>query len=120
LHKKLLHQSEFGQSHSVELPKSIHTKFSLLFLDIPTSFYEFWKFETISVIYLNKKEKKRLKQCMAESSPRLQCKARWSAMRSRPEGRLGHGPLARSNRGGGPRATRLCARRARWQSGHRA
>jgi hypothetical protein len=29
----------------------------LPFLDILTSFYEFWKFEIISDIYLNKKEK---------------------------------------------------------------
>jgi hypothetical protein len=31
----------------------------LPFLNIPTSFYEFWKFETISEIYLNKKEKEK-------------------------------------------------------------
>jgi hypothetical protein len=31
----------------------------LPFLDIPTSFNEFWKFETIYGIYLNKKKKKK-------------------------------------------------------------
>jgi hypothetical protein len=44
LYKKLLHKSEFGQAHCVEWFKSIHTNFSLPFLDTPTSFYEFWKF----------------------------------------------------------------------------
>jgi hypothetical protein len=68
LHKKLLHQSEFGVAHYVELPKSIHTKFSLPFLNIPTSFYKFWKFETISRNYLNKKEKT-IKQCMGRIQP---------------------------------------------------
>jgi hypothetical protein len=69
LYKKLLHKSEFAQAHCVEWFNSIHTKFILPFLDIPTSFYEFWKFETISEIYLNKKEKKWLKQCMGRIRP---------------------------------------------------
>jgi hypothetical protein len=93
LHKKLLHQSEFGGAHYGELPKSIHTKFSLPFLNIPTSFYEFWKFETISRNYLNKKEKQ-LNSAWAESSLRLQCKARRAATCGQSEGRTGHGLLA--------------------------
>jgi hypothetical protein len=52
----------------VELPRWNPTKFGLPFLDIPTSFYEFWKFETISRIYLNKKERKMLKQCMGRGA----------------------------------------------------
>jgi hypothetical protein len=43
----LLHKSGFGQAHCAWSFKSIHTKFSLHFLDTPTSFYEFWKFEII-------------------------------------------------------------------------
>jgi hypothetical protein len=35
----------FGQAQCVEFLKRSPTKFSLLFLDIHTSFYEFWKFE---------------------------------------------------------------------------
>jgi hypothetical protein len=69
LYKKLLHKCVFCQAHCVEWFKSIHTKFSLPFLDTPTTFYEFWKFEIISGIYLNKKEKKRLKQCMGRIRP---------------------------------------------------
>jgi hypothetical protein len=64
LYKKLLHKCEFGQAHCVDLPKRSPTKFSLPFLNIPTIFNEFCKFEIISKIYLNKKKKKRLKQCM--------------------------------------------------------
>jgi hypothetical protein len=59
LYKKLLHKSECGQAHCVQWFKSIHTKFSLPFLDTPTSFYEFWKFETISGIYLNRNKKEK-------------------------------------------------------------
>jgi hypothetical protein len=54
-----MHKSVYGQAHYVEWFKSIHTKFSLPFLDIPTSFYEFWKFDTIAGIYLNKKEREK-------------------------------------------------------------
>jgi hypothetical protein len=50
LHKELLHKYEFGQAHSEELTKRSPTKFSFPFLDIPTSFYEFWKFEMFSAI----------------------------------------------------------------------
>jgi hypothetical protein len=47
VYNKILHKCEFCQAHCVELPKMSLTKFSLPFLDIPTSFYGFWKFETI-------------------------------------------------------------------------
>jgi hypothetical protein len=50
LHNELLHKYEFSQAHCVELTKRNPTKFSFLFLDIPTSFYEFWKFELFSAI----------------------------------------------------------------------
>jgi hypothetical protein len=69
LYKKLLYTCEFCQAHCVELIIRVHTKFTLPFLDIPTSFYEFWNFETISRIYLNKKEKKKFKQCMGRICP---------------------------------------------------
>jgi hypothetical protein len=46
----MMHKYEFGQAHYVELLKRSPTKFSLPFLDIPTSFYEFWKFELFSAI----------------------------------------------------------------------
>jgi hypothetical protein len=59
-------------------------------------------------------------QCRAESGLWLQCTARRPATRSRPKGWLGRGLLARSNRGGSPRAARLHARRAHWRRGHRA
>jgi hypothetical protein len=39
--------------------RGFRKKISLPFLDIPTSFYEFYKFETISGIYLNKREKEK-------------------------------------------------------------
>jgi hypothetical protein len=48
LHNELLYKYEFGQAHCEELTKTSPTKFSLPFLDIPTSFYEFWKFANIS------------------------------------------------------------------------
>jgi hypothetical protein len=44
-----MHKCEFCQAHYVDWFKSIHTKFSLPFFDIPTSFYEFWKFALFSV-----------------------------------------------------------------------
>jgi hypothetical protein len=43
--QELLHKSEFGQAPCVEWFKMSPKKFSLSFLDTPTSFYEFWKFE---------------------------------------------------------------------------
>jgi hypothetical protein len=59
LYKSLLHKSEFGQAHCEEWFKRSPTKFILKFLDTPTNFYEFWKFETISeIIYLKQKKKK--------------------------------------------------------------
>jgi hypothetical protein len=45
LYNKILLKCEFDQAHWLELLKSIHTKFSLPFLDILISFYEFWKFK---------------------------------------------------------------------------
>jgi hypothetical protein len=72
LYNKILHKCEFCQAHYVRLFKRVHTKFNLPFLDIPTSYYEFWKFEIISVIYLNKKEKRKgLNSAWAEFSPWL-------------------------------------------------
>jgi hypothetical protein len=46
----ILHKCEFDQAHCVDLTKKSPTKFSLLFLDILISFYEFWKFANISGI----------------------------------------------------------------------
>jgi hypothetical protein len=45
LYTKLLHKCEFGWAHCVGLFKRVHTKFTLQFLDIPPSFYKFWKFK---------------------------------------------------------------------------
>jgi hypothetical protein len=59
LYKNLPHKSEFGQAHCVEWFNIIHTKFTLPFLDNPTSFYKIWKFEIISEIYLNKNKKRK-------------------------------------------------------------
>jgi hypothetical protein len=50
VYHKILYKCEFGQAHCVELLKRSPTKFSLPFLDIPISFYEFWKFELFSAI----------------------------------------------------------------------
>jgi hypothetical protein len=50
LHNRILHKCEFDQAHCIDLTKRSSTKFSLPFLDIPISFYEFWKFATISGI----------------------------------------------------------------------
>jgi hypothetical protein len=46
--------------------------------------------------------------------------AQWPTTRGRLEGWLGHGKLARSSHGGGPRAARLRARLACWRRGHRS
>jgi hypothetical protein len=59
LYKSLLHKSEFGQTHCEEWFKRSPKKFILKFLDTPTNFYEFWKFETnFGIIYLKWKKKK--------------------------------------------------------------
>jgi hypothetical protein len=50
LHNEILHKDEFGQAHCVDLTKWSSTKFSLPFLDTPTSLYKFWKFANISKI----------------------------------------------------------------------
>jgi hypothetical protein len=50
LHNGILHKCEFDQAHYIDLTKRSSTKFCLPFLDIPTSFYEFWKFANISGI----------------------------------------------------------------------
>jgi hypothetical protein len=50
LHNEILHKCEFGQAHSIDLTKRSPKKFSLPFLDIPTSLYGFWKFTNISGI----------------------------------------------------------------------
>jgi hypothetical protein len=50
VYNKILHKCEFSHAHCVELLKRSPTKFSLPFFNIPTSFYEFWKFELFSAI----------------------------------------------------------------------
>jgi hypothetical protein len=45
LHNELLHKYKFGQAHCEELTMRSPTKFCFPFLDIPISFYKFWKFE---------------------------------------------------------------------------
>jgi hypothetical protein len=72
LYKKLLHKYNFGQAHCVELLIRVHEKFTLNFLYLPTSSSRISKFEIISGIYLNKKEKgkrKSLNSAWAESGP---------------------------------------------------
>jgi hypothetical protein len=59
LYNKLLHKYNFGQAHCVELLIRFHANFTLNFLDLPTSSPQISKFETISKIYLNKKEKQK-------------------------------------------------------------
>jgi hypothetical protein len=46
----ILYKCDFGQPQCVDLTKRSPKKFSLPFLDIPKSFYEFWKFANISGI----------------------------------------------------------------------
>jgi hypothetical protein len=58
LYNKILLKSEFGQAHCIGLFKWVNTKFTLQFLDIPSSFYKFWKVELFLGIFLNRKEKK--------------------------------------------------------------
>jgi hypothetical protein len=48
-----MHKIEFGQVYYVDLPKRIHTKFTLKILVVSTNFYEFLKFALIS-IFINK------------------------------------------------------------------
>jgi hypothetical protein len=45
----------------VELLKKSPTKFSLSFLNIPTSLYEFWKFDLIFGNFIKSKGKKKTK-----------------------------------------------------------
>jgi hypothetical protein len=47
LRNGILYKCGFCQAHCVDLTKRSPTKFSFPFLDIPTSFYEFWKFANI-------------------------------------------------------------------------
>jgi hypothetical protein len=47
LYNEILYKCEFGQAHCIYLTKRSLKKFSLPFLDIPKSFYEFWKFANI-------------------------------------------------------------------------
>jgi hypothetical protein len=58
LYNELLHNYKFGPAHCIELLKRSPTKLSLQFLDPPTSFYIFWKFELFLGILLNQNEKK--------------------------------------------------------------
>jgi hypothetical protein len=69
LYNKIVHKCEFCQSHCVELFKRVHTKFILPFLDIPTSFYEFWNLHYFLVIKSFEKRLKIATQCRAESGP---------------------------------------------------
>jgi hypothetical protein len=62
LYNKLLHKHNFGQAHCVELLIRVHVKFTLNFLDLPTSSSQISKFEIIFGIYLNKKRKKKKKK----------------------------------------------------------
>jgi hypothetical protein len=50
LYNALLHKCKFCQARCVGLLKRITMKFSLPFLDTPSSFYKFWKFELFSAI----------------------------------------------------------------------
>jgi hypothetical protein len=43
-----MYKNGFGQVHCVDLPKRIHTNFTLRILDVSTNFYEFLKFALIS------------------------------------------------------------------------
>jgi hypothetical protein len=58
LYKNLLHKREFDQAHYEKWFKRIHTKFILQFLNIPTSFYKFWKFEQLLKIKTIENDKK--------------------------------------------------------------
>jgi hypothetical protein len=73
LHNKIIHKSEFGHVHCVDLTKRSPTNFSLPFLDIPTSFDKFWKL--LIFLGLNKSKNEFLirAQYQARSSPGLQC-----------------------------------------------
>jgi hypothetical protein len=55
LYNETLHKYKFGQAHYVDLLQRIPMKFSLQFLDIPSSFYKFWKFELF--LFLTNSEK---------------------------------------------------------------
>jgi hypothetical protein len=43
-----MHKIEFGQVYCVDLPKRIHTIFTLKILDVSTNFYEVLNFALIS------------------------------------------------------------------------
>jgi hypothetical protein len=79
----------------------VHTKLTLYFLDIPTSFSQISKFEIICGIYLNKNEKRKgVNRAWAESDPCL-----------RPFGEATHRPFwphARGRDPTGARPGRLC------------
>jgi hypothetical protein len=81
LYNELLPNYKFGPAHCVELLKRSPIKLSLQFLDLPISFYRFWKFELFLGILLNRKEKeKRIPKLGRDSGPRPQCDgARWPA-----------------------------------------
>jgi hypothetical protein len=67
---KIQFQSEFGQVHYEEWFKRIHTKFTLKFLSIFTSFYKFLEVCPIFWNYLTKIEKgKRFNSARAEIRP---------------------------------------------------
>jgi hypothetical protein len=110
LYKSLLHKSEFGQTHCEEWFKRSPTKFILKFLDTPTNFYEFWKFETnFGIIYLKREKKKDSRRAEFWPAARVlgsaACHARPAETAARPR------PGVSAQRG--KRPARLAATRAR-------
>jgi hypothetical protein len=55
LYNALMHKYKFGQAHCVEILKGMPKKFSLQFLNILSSFYEFWNFELFFGFFLKSK-----------------------------------------------------------------
>jgi hypothetical protein len=114
LYKKSRHKIEFGHAQCVEWFKSIYTKFSLLFLDIDTCFYEFWILHYFLRIKSIENDLKFVAQCRAEFGPGLQSSG-VAACHARPAERLpGLGLASRSSHGVAH------VLRARWRRGHRA
>jgi hypothetical protein len=55
LYNALMDKYKFGQAQCVKMLKGMPTKFNLQFLDILSSFYEFWKLELFSENFLKLK-----------------------------------------------------------------
>jgi hypothetical protein len=65
LYMALLHKSKFSQAHCVELLNRLHTKFTLKFLDLSTSFSRISKFEiNFLELFKQKRNWKRVKWSM--------------------------------------------------------